>query len=161
MQLEKRFPKIPPEDFQFVQVEQALKDVNLETKPIGFFKDAMLRLRKNKASVIAFWIICAISFLALFGQGFNPYTFREQDPERANMPPRVPGIERLGILDGSSVLTNRRLENLSDTTLYPEGSILRVFNEREVQGVKMVDVKIDQYKMRGAENDYYWLGTDY
>ncbi len=161
MQIEKRLPKLPPEKFKFIQLDDKIKDVNLETKPIGFFKDAMLRLRKNKASVLAFWIICVISLLAIFGPGFNPYTFREQNADRANMPPRVPGLEKLGILDGSAVLTNRRLENLNDASVYPEGAILRVFNQRDVRGVTMVDVQIDAYKMRDAENDYYWLGTDY
>ena len=123
MQIEKRLPKLPPEKFKFIQLDDKIKDVNLETKPIGFFKDAMLRLRKNKASVLAFWIICVISLLAIFGPGFNPYTFREQNADRANMPPRVPGLEKLGILDGSAVLTNRRLENLNDASVYPEGAI--------------------------------------
>lgn len=155
------FSDIPAEKFAFVHVEQDLKDVNFETKPIGFYRDAMLRLRKNKASIVGFYIICMITFLALFGQSFTPYSFREQNADRASMPPRVPGIEKLGILDGSAVLANRRLDGLSDKSQYPEGSVIRVFNERVVRGVTLVDVKVDRYQLAGAEDEYYWLGTDY
>lgn len=83
-------PDIPPEKFKFVQLDREIVDSAFETEPIGYFKDALIRLRQNKASVVAFYIILVISFLAIFGQDFNPYTFRQQNPDRTNMPPRKP-----------------------------------------------------------------------
>ncbi|MGI6660914.1 MAG: ABC transporter permease [Bacillota bacterium] len=154
-------PDIPQEKFTFVQLDQEIVDSAFETEPIGYFKDALIRLRKNKASVVAFYIILVISSLAIFGQDFNPYTFRQQNPERTNMPPRVPGLEKLGIMDGTTILRNRRLDSVKDPNQFPEGSVIRVFNQRTVRGVEMVDVKVDYYKLVGAEDEYYWLGTDY
>lgn len=159
--MDKRFADIPAEKFGFAQAETELKDFDPEASAVGFYKDALIRLRRNRASIIAFYIICIITIMAIVGPSLNPYTFRQQNPNRLNMPPRVPGLERLGILDGTSVLSNRRLDGLSDTDRYPEGSIIRVFNERTVAGVKMVDVKVDMYKLVGAEDEYYWFGTDH
>lgn len=154
-------PDISPEKFTFVQRDHDIVDTSFETEPIGYFKDALIRLRNNKASVAAFYIILVISMLAIFGQNFNPYTFRQQNPERSNMPPRVPGIEKLRILNGTTVLNNRRLDSINDTNQYPEGSVIRVFNQRTVRGIVMVDVEVDYYKLLGAEDEYYWIGTDY
>ncbi len=161
MELVKQYSDVPAEKFVFVQADNEIRDERFETKPIGFYKDAMLRLSKNKASVVAFYIICVIIVFAVIGPGLNPYTYREQNPNLVNLPPRVPGLERLGILDGSAVLPNRRLESIGDTSRYPAGSVLGVMNERDVRGVTMVDVKVNMYKMLDAEDNYYWLGTDY
>lgn len=151
---------IPPEMFAFVQ-QDTIKDERLKTKPIGFFKDAMLRLAKNKASIAAFVIIILIIFLALVGPSFNDYGYNDQNIKHVNMPPKIPYLEKLGIANGTRILTNRQKGGLSDTTKYPEGSVLRVINEREIEGVTMVDVVVDYYKMVDAEDHYYWFGTDY
>ncbi|MGI6358470.1 MAG: ABC transporter permease [Bacillota bacterium] len=161
MELDRRTMDIPAEKFEFVQVETEIKDDKMESEPIGFYKDALLRLKKNKASVLAFYLICMIAFLAIVGPSFNPYSFREQNAGLANMPPRVPGLEKLGILDGSSVLTNRSLANINDPEQYPPGSVIKILSQRTVKGVVMADVKVNLYKMKGAEDKYFWLGTDY
>jgi oligopeptide transport system permease protein len=152
---------IPESEFEFVQTDQQLYDSEIKVESMGFFKDGIARLRRNKASVAAFWIISAIVVMAIIAPSFVPYTYREQNPNRTNMTPRAPIIERLGIMDGRSVLYNRRMDSLSDPQKYPEGSVLRAFNERVVNGVKMVDVEVDYYKLVGAADEYHWLGTDY
>lgn len=141
---------------------EEIKDEAFKTKPIGFFKDALIRLGQNKVSVFSLVIILLIVFLALFGPMLSGYTYTEQHVTEINMPPRIPGLEKLGICDGRRILTSRRQDTLSDTTRYPEGSIIREFNEHEYLGVTMVDVEVDYYKYVGAEEDtYYWFGTDY
>ena len=37
--------------FTLVQMDTVLHDQKFETKPVGFFKDAMQRFKKNKSSV--------------------------------------------------------------------------------------------------------------
>ena len=54
---------IPKEKFKFASGEGRLHDKKLETKPIGYFKDAWLRFKKNKASIVA---ACIILFIVLF-----------------------------------------------------------------------------------------------
>ena len=161
MNMPPEIANIPAEKFERAYEEDhRLHDMNIEGKAMGFFKDAFYRFRRNKASVTAFWIIMCILFMAIFAPNMNDYTYRQQNPERTNMPPRVAFLEGIGIMDGHTVLTNRRADNLGDTEKYPNDCILRVFNERESYGVKMVDVEVDYYKMVGAEDEYYWIGTD-
>ena len=56
---------IPKEKFELIG-ERDLHDVKFDTKPIGYFQDAWIRFRKNKASVFAACIILAI---LLFSSG--------------------------------------------------------------------------------------------
>lgn len=155
------YKDIPKEKFELVQLEKKISDEKFETKPVGFFKDVLIRFCKNKASVLAFVNICIIIFFAIFGPAMNNYGFNDQDPKRVNLPYRIPLLEKYGIGDGERILYNRRKDFLDNTEKYPEGSILKVFNEREISGVKMVDVKVNYYKYTGIQKDYYWLGTDY
>ena len=59
--------QIPKEKFAFVHDGERISDKKFEDKPIGYFRDAWIRFRKSKASVVAAIIIIAIvlySFLA-------------------------------------------------------------------------------------------------
>lgn len=159
-----KYNSIPKEKFVLVQNEEKIHDAGFKTKPIGFFKDVMIRFTRNKASVCAAVIILIIAFFALFGPGMNPYKFDEQHTDRTNMPPKIPAIANLdlGIFDGGFVMENRQYDNISDTSKYPEGSILEILNPRLVNGQKIVDVKVDYYKYVGmADDECYWFGSDY
>ena len=51
------------EDFRFASRSEAIKDKKPETRPVGYFRDAWRRFKKNKASIVA---LCIIAFLILF-----------------------------------------------------------------------------------------------
>ena len=57
------YVNIPKEKLVLAKNRDVIRDKKLDTKPIGYFKDAWLRFRKNKGSVFAFGII---AFLILF-----------------------------------------------------------------------------------------------
>ena len=159
-----KYDSIPADKFVLVQKNERLHDSEFKTKPIGFFKDVMLRFAKNKASVCAAVIILIISFFAVFGPGMNEYKYDEQHTDRINMPPKIPAIAKLGlgIFDGGFVLENRNYDNINDTTKYPEGCILKVKNPRLVNGQRMVDLEVDYYKYVGmADDECYCFGSDY
>ena len=63
--------KFDPSMFEMVQYEKDLKDDTFEMEPISYFKDAWIRLRKNKASIVSMYIILLISFLSIFGPSLN------------------------------------------------------------------------------------------
>lgn len=152
---------LPESSFEMVQTDE-IKDEKFKTKPIGFFKDALLRLQHSKISIISFWIILSIIILALIVPNITGFTYTEQNLAKRNLPPKIPGLENIGIADGSRVLTNRKKDSLSDTNRYPEGSIIEIVREYESKGVAMVDVKVDAYALAGIEDDvYHWFGTDY
>ena len=54
------YEKIPVEKFAFVHEGERISDRKFDDKPIGYFKDAWIRFRKNRASVIAAVIIILI-----------------------------------------------------------------------------------------------------
>jgi oligopeptide transport system permease protein len=153
-------PSIPKEKFRFVKRGE-IKDERFQTKAIGFFEDAMIRLKKNKASVASAWMIAIIVALAILVPEISQHGFNDQNVGRVNLPPRIPVIEKLGIADGSRLLINRRESELADKTKYPDGTIIRIENARSLEGVKMVDVLIDSYQLAGVKDEYHWFGTDY
>ena len=64
---------IPKEKFNFASHEGRLHDKKLETKPIGYLKDAWLRFKKNKSSIVGAWIVIFIVIFAIIG----PYCFNQ------------------------------------------------------------------------------------
>ena len=158
--LPKELGNLMASQFEFVNTNEKIMDDNLKTVSRGFFRDALFRLKKNKAAVGAFIILCFIIFMAIFGPGMSNYTFTEQHPQYVNMPARIPGLEKLGIFDGRRVLVNKRLESLDDPDKFPNDCVLGYSNPREIRGVTMVDVEVNYYKYLDAEDVYYWFGSD-
>ena len=97
----------------------------------SFWKDAILRFFGKRSAVLGLILIVVIVLLAVFGPGMNSYTYSGQDLSQKNFAPRVPGIERLGILDGS--------EKMSTTT-----------------GTKVTNA----YQEKDKLDVYYWFGSD-
>ena len=152
---------IPADQFELVQKED-IKDEKFKTKPIGFYKDAMQRLRKSRVSLVSFWIIMVIIILALVVPELTGYTYTEQNVDQKNLPPKIPYLEDIGIADGTRIMTNRKKSNVENPKRFPEGSVLEIINEYEVKGVPVVDVKVDYYAYCGVpEGEYHWFGTDY
>ena len=158
--LPEELKNLPASAFESLHQED-IKDEKFQTKPIGFFKDAMIRLSKDAVSMISLTMILLIVILSLLIPNITGDTYTQQNVAQTNMPPKIPGLEKLGIADGTYVLKDRRKDKLDDTDRYPEGSVLETLNEHEVNGVIMCDVKVDYYAFCGAPADeYHWLGTD-
>ncbi len=73
------YMNIPKEKFRPATGRDMTHDKKLETKPIGYFKDAWLRFRKNKGSVFAFGIIIFLVLFALIVPAISPYTVAYED----------------------------------------------------------------------------------
>jgi hypothetical protein len=97
VEMPENLPEVPKDMFQYAQKDEVLYDANPETISRGFFKDALVRLKKNRASIAAFWILCFIIFMAIFGPGMNEYNFSQQFPDYTNMPPRVQFLENFAL----------------------------------------------------------------
>lgn len=153
--------KLTAEDFAFVQVDDKIYDQKFEGKPIGFFKDAWLRFKQNKASVVAALIILFIVLMAIFAPMCAKYSYREQHTAFGVLPPRIPGLEKLGICDGSTVIEIQA----SKLGEYEEkGCVMKVLEEYtwtyRNKEIPMLRVKINQYIYKGAGDHYFWFGTD-
>ena len=98
-------PAIPPEKFKFVQMNKRLYDKKFETKPIGYFKDAWLRFRKNKSSVVAFIIIMLIFVWAVVTPLFSPLRVSDVDAVYSRVTPKLPIFAGSGFWDGGTDMT--------------------------------------------------------
>ncbi len=104
MSKELKLQPIPKEKFEFVNKGERLSDRKFDDKPISYFKDAWIRFRKNKASIIAAVIIVLIIFFAIFAPILKTGQYDAQflDPYYAKMGPRDLFLsETFGIANGT------------------------------------------------------------
>ena len=103
-----RYEQIPASAFEFVPMEGRLHDKKLESKPIGYFRDAFNRFCRNKSSVVAACIIILLVLYALFvpllcetnySRALTDTTYLQY----SKLPPRV---EWLGVKGYSNVTVN-------------------------------------------------------
>ena len=106
---------IPQEEFEFAK-DNKLTDKKFDTKPIGFFKDALIRFRKNKGSVVAFFIIVLIVLYALIVPFVVPsHMATMPDSYYKYMSPRNTFMkEHFGVMGGF------RDKDISESALYLE-----------------------------------------
>ncbi|MGC6177455.1 ABC transporter permease [Lacrimispora sp. 38-1] len=150
------------DDFTFIQDISLQMCSENEEKSAGFFQDAMVRLLKNKASIITMVVILLISLFAILGPSMSKYGYNDQDVTRTNLPPKIPVLEKLHIADGTMILYNKAESSLTDKNKFPEGSVVEITNRYKSSGVSMVDVKVDMYKYSNVEEGVYYIcGTDY
>lgn len=97
----------------------------------NFWKDVLVRFFRKGGAVFGLIMIVVITLFAIIGPGMNEYTYSGQELSQKNLAPRVPGLEKLGIFDGS--------ETMRTTT----GSM-----------------KVNNYEDKGLSDTYYWFGSD-
>ncbi len=92
---------IPKEKFAFAQLDAKLHDTKFETKPIGYFKDAWLRFKKNKASITAAIIIIVITLFAVIAPIFSPYQISTNDGVYVKIRPRINALAHTPFYNGT------------------------------------------------------------
>ncbi len=97
----------------------------------SFWKEAFIRFVRKRSAVVGLILIALIVVLAAVGPKMNVYSYSAQNIAQKNFAPRVPGLERFGILDGS------------ETILTTSGS-----------------KKVNSYREKKLDNVYYWFGSD-
>ena len=89
--------KISSEKFVFRSTGENLHDNKLETKPVTYFRDALNRFARNKASIVATVIIAVLVLFAIIGPIVTPFTVAYEDPSYAYVLPKVNLFRDLGI----------------------------------------------------------------
>ena len=89
--------QISSEKFVFRSTSGDLHDTKLETKPVSYFRDALNRFARNKASIVAAVIILLLMLFAAIGPLFTPYTVAYEDNEYAYARPKNKIFYNLGI----------------------------------------------------------------
>jgi len=142
---------ISQDQFRFVQMDERIHDRQIETKPIGFFQDAMLRFSQNRGSVICGIILLILILYAIFAPIFSGYGISEKNGYYRYVLPRFSSSIDLGFWNGctdesvnqasydyySGIPGAIRKENGTTTAL--------VANKE----VKMYDITVDTYSAVG------------
>jgi oligopeptide transport system permease protein len=75
-------------EFQYVQSDQ--KGSKEQIRPsLTYWADAWRRLKKNRLAVIGLIGVVIILLIGLFGPYLSPYTYRYQQTDLSNLPPRL------------------------------------------------------------------------
>lgn len=94
-------PSVTKDQFEFIQREKKIYDEKFETKPIGYFQDAMIRFAKNKTNIIATVILAFIILMSIFQPFLTTKNYTAVEANLSLLPPRVPILENFGIADGT------------------------------------------------------------
>lgn len=120
-----------PNDFEFVDGASKQDEQEVYIK-LSNFSQFLNKFKKNKGSIIGLICIIVIIIMALIGPHLNEYGYNDQTIGHELMAPRIPGLEKLGIFDGTQVM---------------ETSTARI--------------EINKYEQNPSnQNVYYWFGSD-
>lgn len=114
---DKKFVDLNREEFQIVERDTKIFDKKFETKPIGYFKDAMIRFGKNKVNVVASIILSILLLSSIIIPVVSTKNTVMIEEQLRFLPPRVPILENFGIYDGYKSYTNQLVD---PTTIDPE-----------------------------------------
>ena len=159
MSREQTVPQIPREKFAFSDPSRMIHDQKIETKQIGYFRDAWNRFRKNKSSVVAAIIIVILLLYAIFVPIFceTNYSLSLTDTTYLTyikLLPRNKLFVKLGIdfWDGCNKQTiGIAQKNYFDAMSQETGHdvITRIYDEYETSGKTVYDVRVDSYISNG------------
>lgn len=104
-----------PDDFTFACSGDCIKDYKPKTKPVGYFKDAWRRFKKNKASIVALGIIVFLILFSVFVPVFSTFDMRFSDSVYSNRIPKNSVLAHVGIATGTydKELNKRAMEYYS------------------------------------------------
>lgn len=159
-----KYENIPIEKFAFVDGQDTVHDKKLDTKPVGYFKDAFNRFKKNKASLVAAIIILLLIIYAIVGPFLvnkdfqNSYVGEASLINYKELLPRLSFMDGTGIWDGSKTvdITANRLNIYKgmaiETGHNPVQKILKEYTTKDETGkdVTMYKVRINTYYANSA-----------
>lgn len=102
------YRKLPPEAFKHVHMDGSHSE-KISKPSLNFWQDAWLRIRKNKAAVVSIFVLLFIILMSFIGPMISPHDFETQEITHANLPPKVPGLEKLGIFDGTGNMGGQKV----------------------------------------------------
>jgi oligopeptide transport system permease protein len=128
-----------------VEVDPSLQN-KIQRPSITFWKDAFRRLIRNKGAVIGFIILLIVIVMSMVGPYMNPYEFDKQiNPikQHNKLPPRIPGLEHLGIFDGT-VTKDVTANRLNDEYKENEYVILNEYEKIDV--LRIPELSLSRYE---------------
>ncbi|MBR6506654.1 MAG: ABC transporter permease [Clostridia bacterium] len=148
--------KISSEKFVFCPDNANLHDQKLETKPVTYMQDALNRFAKNKASIVATFIIAILVLFAIIAPIASPYQVKDSDSNYAYVVPRNELFYNLGIKfwDGGTQKTGipkatydqYRAIELELTKIDPDRKV--IMTEPEINKIVYMGKEKEEYSFR-------------
>ena len=93
------------QDFLQNDFERVFQDERLKTDVIyqgqSFWKDVWHRFIQNKGALFGFIMIAFLLLMAIFAPMLSSHGYDSVMMDHVNLPPRIPGLEKLGIFNGT------------------------------------------------------------
>lgn len=147
--------------------DDLIADKPLESKEIGYYKDSWNRFKKNRASLVAFYILCVVLFFVFLGPYMVKYDLPEDNSIEAarlnNLTPKIPLLENFGIFDGTkTVERGKRFLLAMNSHELGEGVIISGLPQELIDNPEHSDyadvdslvVKVDYYKYKNYISSY-------
>ncbi len=139
---------IQDSDFVFVQENSKISDAKMETKKIGYLKDAMMRFAENKGSIVAGAIILILVMFSLIVPFVSGYSVSDSDDYYTYCLPKVSLFQGSGFWDGTEDDTIAQ----KDFVYYSQfGKIAKVFDVQKTASdtgtTTYYHVRLDTYSI--------------
>ncbi|WP_163537076.1 oligopeptide ABC transporter permease [Gracilibacillus sp. YIM 98692] len=155
---------------KFQPVHLAEEENETISRPqLSYWKDAWIRLRKNKGAILGLFVLVFLLLMAIIGPFMNHYSIKETDYDSAYLPPKVQGLEWAG-LNGFQIFEaygktedeaiEKGLESYEVEEQHVRGIEILEEPSEENNGYYLVALKVDIYAAKALEDKYFWFGTD-
>ncbi|AIR11377.1 ABC transporter permease [Ligilactobacillus salivarius] len=93
--------KLSPDSFEPLAKDEAQDNEKIAAPSLTFTQDVWLRLKKNKGAVVSLIVILLMVIVAFGSTPFiNKSTLVKSQPQYANLPAKVPGLDAINGLNG-------------------------------------------------------------
>lgn len=93
----------------------------IQAPSLNFFQDSWRRLKKNKGAMLSLFVLCVMIGLALVAPMIAPHSPTAQNPTYANLPPKIPGLEKWSWFSGQALNRGGKLIDKYAQANVPEG----------------------------------------
>lgn len=101
--------KMPKGSFERITIDPSAAE-RISKPSVSFWQDVWYRFRKNKGATISLILFGLIVIMSFVGPMISPYEPNAQTITHANLPPKIPVIENLGIFDGVGTLGGKEID---------------------------------------------------
>ena len=165
-----QIPDIPAEKLRLVQKDRKLFDQKLETKSIGYFRDAWLRFKKDRSAVVAFVLIVILLLFSIIVPAVSSMNVTFRDGYYRKVTPKLPFLSGTGFWDGSVAQTETQAGYDYLNAIGVESGMPAVKSVRrqyeDAKGMTYYDLRVDSYNKVGyaymnLSNEEYQRLMDY
>ena len=146
---QQQFPDIPAEKFRLIRQDEKIHDEKIQTKPIGYFKDAWLRFVRNKSAVVAFTLIVILVLFAVIVPFVSEYDVSFRSGYYKTIQPKSAFFSQFGFWDGGRRENHNQESFLALRAIGRETGrnvVMKEYNAYEdSKGITYHDVKVDSY----------------